>query len=684
MSKHKFTDMICIVVTVLSLLITIIFMNGEALGIQAIVDEDAETYTGDTVFTDNDLNGAWDTSDACRISLEGDGGTVQGNGAYFLDGNLVISSAGCYVISGSLDDGYIQVNANDSSKIWIMLDGADIYCSDNACIRIDQADKVFLTLAEGSENSLKSGEKYSEEALADGTGGTIFSHDDLTINGSGSLNIEALYKHGIDANDDLVITGGKISISAAEDGLHVNDAMDICDADICINAGDDAIHSDTEISVYSGTVLIESCYEGLEAPEILIEGGDITIYPTDDGLNANGGSNNPGFGMDFGMGNGNSRDFSETSSEGASEPGAGENRERSVNEAAPEAAAETESGLADEAEAQSEDEDEITPTITINGGTIRILNENGRDADGIDSNGDIFINGGTIYVNMVGSGGNNGLDYGSENGGSCYINGGNVIVTASSSMAEEISSDSAQCNVMFLLDEEAPAGSLLELKDAEGNVVMSEEVPYSFSSAVMSCAELTDGESYSIDILSDGETVQTAEFTFSGTALSVGDAGGGMGNMMQGFGGWQTGPSSDMTEGGFPGQMPEGMEMPSDSPMAEGGFPGQMPEGMEMPSDTSMTEGEFSQNTQGGGMEMPSDRPMTEGDFGQNKQDGGMGGGQGQPGGPMDQGQGSFEEETEQAASTLHSLSEYGNNVWLLLLAALVVLAAGILFVRKW
>ena len=297
MSTHKNIDRICIVVLVLTLLVTVAFMNGEKLGIRVVADEDAESYSGSTYFTENDVDGDWaDNAYTTYITLDGSGGTIDGNGAYFLDGDLVISNGGWYVLTGTLEDGKIIVDAHDSSKVWIRLNGVTVSCSDDACLRVDQADKVFLTLAEDTENSFTSGTVYSEEALADNTGGTIFSHDDLTINGSGSLSITAGFKHGIDVNDSLVITGGTITITAPQDGIHVSDSLRFMEASLTIDAGDDAVHSDDELYIESGTVLINSCYEGFEAVTIDITGGDITMYPTDDGINANGGSSTMGFG----------------------------------------------------------------------------------------------------------------------------------------------------------------------------------------------------------------------------------------------------------------------------------------------------------------------------------------------------------------------------------------------------
>ena len=247
MSTHNTLDKICVAIVICSLVLTVLFMNGEALGITKIVDEDAEQNSDSAYFTTNDQNGSWDTTGAAVITLTGDGASISGNGAYAYDGDVVIAEAGRYVFSGSLTDGSIIVDAHDSSKVWILLDGVEINCSDDACIQVDQADKVFLTLAEGSQNKLTSGSVYSDTALSDGTDGAIFAHDDLTINGSGSLTVTAQYSHGISANDDLVITGGTITISAVDDAIHVNDSIRIKDAAITVTAGDDGLLTSNEV-----------------------------------------------------------------------------------------------------------------------------------------------------------------------------------------------------------------------------------------------------------------------------------------------------------------------------------------------------------------------------------------------------------------------------------------------------
>ena len=125
MSTDKHIDRICIIITIIALLVTVLFMNGEKLGIEVIVDEDAEKYSALDQFTANDQNGDWDTTGATVITLKGDSASVSGQGAYAYKGSVVINNAGRYVISGTLTDGNITVDAYDLSKVWIMLDGVN-------------------------------------------------------------------------------------------------------------------------------------------------------------------------------------------------------------------------------------------------------------------------------------------------------------------------------------------------------------------------------------------------------------------------------------------------------------------------------------------------------------------------------------------------------------------------------
>ena len=654
MSTHRYFDAICVVVLALTLLITVLFMNGEAYGIQVIVDEDAEAYGHTVPFTENDKNGAWDTARATRITLDGDGVSVFGGGAYAFDGNVMITGKGKYVISGTLTDGSVIVDADSSAKVWIMLDGADITCSTGACLDVEQADKVFLSLEEGSDNSLTT-LGFSEENRTAGMDGAVFSRDDLTINGSGSLTVTAAEESGIVCNDELVLTGGTITVEAPADALHINDNLRIMEAQLNLKAGDDGIsltgpeselywqsgtltaaaagdginaennirilggsltleaeddgisaggvagkleiasgsiqitakdkgisaenavtltggtvridaeddgisavklfrmedgeltittrddgiHSDTAAEIAGGTVRIPSCYEGIEAVTINVSGGEITIEPEDDGLNANGGTNSfggGGFGGRGGFGGGPGGmhgrpgmgmpgQSGENGSGGFEPPmmpdGAEAQREPDADGAVGEGPA-----MPMQEAASTETADSTEAWIHVSGGSITVVNSIARDADGLDSNGDIIISGGVIRVSLTNSGSNSALDYGSESGGVMEISGGEVIACGSYAMAEGFDDSSSQCSILYNIKRGAPAGTTVALEDSEGNVILSYEVPCSFSSVAISCPEMQIGETYLVAI---GDSVE--EITLDSISASFGDA------RSEGFGG---------------------------------------------------------------------------------------------------------------------------------------------------
>lgn len=454
MSTSKHFSAVCALVFVLALIVTVLFMNGERLGIRVIRDEDAEESEASQYFTSNDQNTDWAAT--ATITLSGETATVSGPGAYVNGGSVTIASAGYYDVSGTLTDGSLTVDAEKNAKVFIRLNGVSITCSNDAAIRINQADKVFLTLAAGTENTVTSGETYSAAALADKTDGAIFSHDDLTINGSGALMVTAAYKHGIAANDSLRIAGGTITVTAPSDTIHVNDSLHITGASLTLSAGDDALRSDTSIAILGGGITVNSCSEGIESPEILIEDGDITVTSTDDGINACG----------------------------------------------------------------TETADGSLPGITINGGTVTLLNPSGRDADGIDSNGNIDINGGLVYISLVGDGSNCALDYGSENGGVCRINGGTVVACGGSTMLETMSETSAQPSLLYAGTPQA-AGTEIALQAADGKTLLTFAAPNSFSAVLVSCPEMQLGSTYTLTL---GATSQ--EITLTQVADSYGVSGG--------------------------------------------------------------------------------------------------------------------------------------------------------------
>ena len=461
MSTYRKIDVICIAAIIFAIVLTALLMSGKVLDRMPVISEEVAS----TLFSANDLEADWDTSFATKIVLSDKGSAISGNGAYVYEGNVYIAYAGYYVITGELTNGSIIIDADKSDKIWVLLDGVTVHCDDGAAIWIEQADNVFLTLADGTENTISSGAQYNEEIIASGVDGTIYSRDDLTINGTGTLVVSTEYHHGIVCNDDLVITGGNITINAVQDGIHANDSVRIQNSEISISAGDDGItvSNDDETAflyVESGSISIPACYEGLEAVDITIAGGTIDITSADDGINASGSGDNS--------------------------------------------------------------------VIRITGGDLTIINSSGRDADGLDSNGSIYMEGGNVFISVSDNGGNCALDYGSENGGECVISGGTVIACGGSAMAEGFDADSTQGFLMY--NTTAAAGTTISLEDSEGRELLSADIPCSFSSAVFSVPELKVGDVCTIMIGDTQEQVTVDNSSSSGFGPVGMFGGGGMHN----------------------------------------------------------------------------------------------------------------------------------------------------------
>ena len=316
------------------------------------------------LFTDRDLTQTADYSEAKYYTLA--------------DGeDLTITDGGVYILTGKAAEVTVYVDVEDSEKVQIVLDGVTITNSDFPCIYVKSADKVFITTTD-TENTLTVTGSFTSDGNTN-TDAVIFAKDDLVLNGTGTLNVTSS-DNGITAKDDLKITGGtfviqavadaievndmlavadgNITIASYKDGIHVEDSDDtsvgsvyICGGTLQIAAADDAVHATCIIQVDNGTLKLQGA-EGLEATYIQLNGGDVSISASDDGVNAA--------------------------------------RKSSA----------------------------YTPTFEMNDGSLTVSMGSG-DTDGIDSNGNIVINGGTINIT-----GQSSFDY----DGQAVYNGGTIIV----------------------------------------------------------------------------------------------------------------------------------------------------------------------------------------------------------------------------------------------------------------
>lgn len=240
----------------------------------------------DFEFTARDLDVGYDETTATKITLGGATATVSGDGATATDNTITIHSEGVFIISGTLTDGQIIVDVADTAKVQIVLDNAVINCNDQSAILIKQANKVFITLASGTQNKLSdSGDTYVTSDVDSNVDGVIFSKADLTINGTGSLEVNANYKHGIVSKDDLVITGGDITVTANGQGLYGKDCVKINDGNFKLTTQGDGMQSDntedkTRGFVYlaGGTYDINAQTDAVQAETVLqVDSGTYTL-----------------------------------------------------------------------------------------------------------------------------------------------------------------------------------------------------------------------------------------------------------------------------------------------------------------------------------------------------------------------------------------------------------------------
>ena len=583
---------------------------------------EAGSYSSTDMFTERDLAGTYEESGAVYVTLSDDGITGETAGVAINGQTMTITAEGTYIFSGTLSEGQIVVDA-DNAKVQIVFDNVDITCASSAAVYVKSAEKVFVTLAEGSQNTLRNTDEYV--AIDDNNiDAVIFAKSDLTLNGTGSLTIVSAEGHGIVSKDDLKITGGTYDITAAghalsgkdsvriadgtfiltaeKDGIHAENADDeekgyiyIADGDFTITSdgdgmdasnivqiedgtfditagggaanslkthesdmpgggmsqnierpdgesmpqmgekpdeesmsqmgekpdeesmpqmgekpdgenmpqdtttdesgtstkgikagggmylnggtyqidsaddsihsnanitiadgtytlatGDDGVHADDALTVNGGTITVTESYEGLEGLTVTINDGTIDITARDDGINTAGGTDQSGFGT-FG---------------------------------------DHFKGM-DSADDETEETTDNEMWMELNGGYIHIL----AGGDGVDSNGDLTINGGEIYIDGPSDNGNSAIDYGDRS--SAYVNGGMLVAIGSSGMAEGMSDSSKQKVLMVKLGEQMEAGDVV-LTDSEGNVIVSYTALKSYDCVIISTAEVESGATYTL------------------------------------------------------------------------------------------------------------------------------------------------------------------------------------------
>ena len=364
-------------------------------------DNDVENNANDTtiinedeMFTDRDFKTDYDTSKSISIDLKGDSVSCGSDAVKIKKNTITLSEEGTYIFSGTLNDGMIVVDAEDSAKLQIVLDNASITSSTSAALYIIEADKVFVTLAEGSDNTLANGGTFT--AIDDNNiDGAVFSKQDLTFNVSGSLSITSPVKHGIVCKDDLVFAGGTYTVNSSSHGLDVNDSVRMTNASMTIASGKDGIHAENTDDTSLGFVYIKD--------------GSFTITAEGDGMSVGNSMliNDGTFNITSGGGSVNASKQSSNSwgnfmGGGMSGPGGGRGNHP---------------GRPDESEAQSlpQSQPETDNQTTES-------EDSSTSIKAIKSAGDMLIKGGTFTINSA--------DDSVHSNASITVSGGNFTISS--------------------------------------------------------------------------------------------------------------------------------------------------------------------------------------------------------------------------------------------------------------
>lgn len=254
------------------------------------VDSETSVATPPTIidpsdmFSDRDFEVGYDESSSATIELNGSSVNCDSDAVHISQTTVSITDEGTYVLRGSLDDGMVIVEAEKTDKIQLVLDGVTISNKTCASIYILQADKVFITLATDSTNILSNGGTFTaiDENNIDAV---IFSKEDLTFNGSGTLTVTSPAGHGIVSKDELTFTDGVYNIMSASHGLDGKDNICIANAALNIDSGKDGIHAENTddsalgfVYIRNGTFNITSEGDGISASSYMqIQDGTFDI-----------------------------------------------------------------------------------------------------------------------------------------------------------------------------------------------------------------------------------------------------------------------------------------------------------------------------------------------------------------------------------------------------------------------
>lgn len=493
------------------------------------------SQTDADMFTDRDYETDYDESSSVHIELNGSTAEADSDSVQISGSTITITEEATYIISGTLDDGMIIVDAPDTAKLQLVFDGADINSETSAPLYIPEADKVFVTLAEGTENTLSNGGTYT--AIDDSNiDSAIFSRQDLPLNGSGNAasessdswgqwgggapgqpgdrggaggdgmrgtdpgsagegeseetpdqstpdqgasgsgeSAEALaFTESLTASDSDASADTEDDSSTSMKGIKSDGDMMISGGSFTIDSADDSVHTNSSVTVSGGTFEIASGDAAFHGEDTLtISGGTINITESYEGLEA----------LFVNIQDGDitivSTDDGLNAAGGTDSSGTTGGRDGMFG-----------GGGGMGGEPGGGMSSSSGGSIEISGGTLDI----NASGDGIDANGSLAISGGYTVVAGPTQGDTATLDYDTT----AEITGGTFIGTGASGMAQTFS-DSEQGVIAVSVGEQS-AGTGITLTDKSGNEILSYTPELSFAVVILSSTDITTGETYTITV----------------------------------------------------------------------------------------------------------------------------------------------------------------------------------------
>ena len=511
--------------------------------------------------------------------------------------DVTITDGGVYVLTGTLTDGRVLVNA-PGADVTLVLRDADITCTDSSALYIYKAANVLVYLPDGTASTLTDGSSYDDSDSFSSTAdeepnACLYSKSDLVIAGGGTLTVTGNANSGITGKDTLKIEGTAVNVTAANHGINGKDCLVLKQADITVTSGGDALRATNDSDSALGCILIGASVltltageDGIQAEttltlfdttgtitsgssssaalagdtsakgiksgtDITVRSGSYTLDCADDGVHANGNVTISGGTFAITTGDdGVHADEAVTITDGTLNiPKCYEGIEGQTIDISGGTIdiVSSDDGLnaaggADQSGFGGRGPDRFggssDSSIAISGGIIRI----NASGDGIDSNGDLTVSGGEIYVSSPMSDGDSALDY----DGAATVTGGTVVAAGYSGMAQNFGANSTQGSI--LLTSRSASTETIRVTDASGNVLAEFTPAKAYTCVVVSTPALTQGSTCTVTMGGQSTNV-TLESLIYGS--------GGMGGGMGGQPGGNMGTPPDGT-GGSMGTPPDG------------------------------------------------------------------------------------------------------------------------------